>query len=155
MTGFKFDLQTFAGSGVLTYDPRKILVIFGVQAISGFAEDSLVTINPHGEGMQLYSGADGEVARSIDPDHTFEVTLHLSSTSKSNTYLSNVYNADRITGQFIMPLLIKDLGGDTLFSVDKAWVANFPEAARNRTIETQDWVIQTGQVNAPIIGGND
>lgn len=149
----KFDLQRFAG--VLTYDPRKVLIVMGAQPITGFAEDSMVTIAPHGEGMQLYSGADGEVARSIDPDHTFEITIHLSSASKSNTYLSNLYNADRVTGQFIMPLLIKDLGGDTLFSVDQAWVSNFPEATRGRTIETQDWVIQTGQVDDPIVGGND
>lgn len=155
MKKLKFDLQMFAGSQVLTYDPRKVLVIFGTQSLSGFAEDAMITIAPHGEGMQLYSGADGEVARSIDPDHTFEITIHLSSASKSNTYLSNVYNADRVTGQFILPLLIKDLGGDTLFSVDQAWVANFPEATRSRTIETQDWVLQTGQVNSPIIGGND
>lgn len=142
-------------SSVLTYDPRKVLIVFGTQTITGFAEDSMVTISPHGDGMQLYSGADGEVARSIDPDHTFEITIHLSSASKSNTYLSNIYNADRVTGQFILPLLIKDLGGDTLFSVDQAWVSNFPEATRSRTIETQDWVIQTGQVTAPIVGGND
>jgi hypothetical protein len=151
---FKFDLQRFA-SQVLTYDPRKVIVVFGSKTITGFAEDSMVTIAPHGEGMQLYSGADGEVARSIDPDHTFEITVHLSSASKSNTYLSNVYNADRQTGQFIQPLLIKDLGGDTLFSVDQAWVSNFPEATRSRNIETQDWVFQTGQVLAPIVGGND
>jgi hypothetical protein len=83
------------------------------------------------------------------------VTLHLSSVSQSNTYLSNLYNADRVTGQFILPLLIKDMAGDTLFSADQAWVSNFPEATRSRTIGTQDWVIQTGQIQSPIVGGND
>ena len=140
--------------GVLTYDPKKVITVVGNQTITGYAEDSLITIAPHGEGMQLFVGADGEVARSIDPDSTFEVTIHLSNASKSNTYLSKLYNADRATGQFIVPLLIKDMGGDTLFSAGQAWVANFPEANRNRTIETQDWVIQTGPVENPIVGGN-
>jgi hypothetical protein len=142
-------------AGVLTYDPRKVIVIFGNKQISGFSDDGMVTIAPHGEGMQLYSGADGGVARSIDPDHTFKVTIHLASSSKSNTDLSNVYNADRATGQYIQPLLIKDLGGQTLFSAAQAWVSNFPESTRGRTIATQDWVIQTGNVDAPIIGGNN
>lgn len=140
---------------VLTYDPRKVVVIFGNNQITGFSEDEMVTITPHGEGMQLYSGADGGVARSIDPDHTFEVTLHLATSSKSNTDLSNAYNNDRATGQYIQPLLIKDLSGQTMFSAGQAWVANFPESSRGRTIDTQDWVIQTGNVDAPIIGGNN
>jgi hypothetical protein len=142
-------------AGVLTYDPKKVIVVLGNRTITGFAEDDMITIAPHGEGMQLFVGADGEVARSVDPDHTFEVTLHLSSVSQSNTYLSNLYNADRVTGQFILPLLIKDMAGDTLFSAAQAWVANFPESTRSRTIGTQDWVIQTGQIDAPIVGGND
>jgi hypothetical protein len=140
---------------VLTYDPKKVIVVLGNRTITGFAEDDMITIAPHGEGMQLFVGADGEVARSVDPDHTFEVTLHLSSVSQSNTYLSNLYTADRVTGPFILPLLIKDMAGDTLFSAAQAWVANFPESTRSRTIGTQDWVIQTGQIDAPIVGGND
>lgn len=140
---------------VLTYDPRKVVVIFGNSQITGFSEDELITITPHGEGMQLYSGADGEVARSIDPDHTFEVTLHLATSSQSNTYLSNAYNTDRVTGQYIQPLLIKDLSGQTMFSASQSWVANFPESTRGRTIDTHDWVLQTGNVDSPIIGGNN
>ncbi len=141
-------------AGVLTYDPKKVQVIFGTKQLSGFSDDSIISINPHGEGMQLYVGADGEVGRSIDPDHTFEVSISLATTSQSNTYLSNVYNLDRTTGKGMLPLLIKDLAGDTVFFAKEAWVANFPEAGRGRTIDTQEWTIQTGQVDNPIIGGN-
>lgn len=150
---FNFDLQLFAG--VLTYDPKRVQVIFGAKRLSGFADDSIISIAPHGEGMQLYVGADGEAGRSIDPDHTFEVTISLATTSKSNTYLSGVYNLDRATGKGMLPLMIKDLSGDTLFFAEQAWVSNFPEAGRGRTIDTQEWVIQTGQVDNPIIGGNN
>lgn len=142
-------------AGVLTYDPKKVQVIFGSRALTGFSDDSIISINPHGEGMQLYVGADGEVGRSIDPDHTFEVTISLATSSKSNTYLSNVYNLDRSTGKGMQPLLIKDLSGDTMFYAKEAWVSNFPEAGRGRTIDTQEWTIQTGQVENPIIGGNN
>ena len=141
-------------AGVLTYDPKKVQVIFGARQLSGFADDSIVSINPHGEGMQLYVGADGEVGRSIDPDHTLEITVSLATTSQSNTYLSRVYNQDRVTGKGMLPLLIKDLAGDTLFFAKEAWVSNFPEGGRGRTIDTQEWTIQTGQVDNPIIGGN-
>lgn len=142
-------------SDVLTYDPKKFLIILGIQQITGFAEDDMVTIKPNGEGMQMFSGADGVVARSIDPNSTFEVTLALSTASKSNDYLSGLYNLDRKNGSGIVPLTIKDLAGTTVFYARQAWVQNFPETNRGRTIQTQNWTLHTGQVDNPIFGGNN
>lgn len=142
------------GNGVLTYDPKKVIVVFGSQTISGFAEDEMITIAPSGDGYTKYVGADGEVARAIDPNDTFTVTLHLAYTSKSNSYLSKMHSADRLTGSFLVPLMIKDLSGDTLFVAEQAWVANWPESTRGRGIETQDWELETGRVIGPVLGGN-
>ena len=136
-----------------TYDPKKIIVIFGSRQLTGMAEDSIVTISPLGDGMQIYVGADGDVARSVDPDATFEVTVSLNTTSNSNDYLSNMYNFDRATGNGVAPLLIKDLAGTTLFSAPEAWIANMPEASRGLTVDTQEWTFNTGQVEDAIIGG--
>ena len=138
-----------------TYDPKKVIIVFGSRQLTGMSEDDMVTITPNGEGMQVYSGADGDVARSIDPNATFEVTVSLSTASNSNVYLSNCFNHDRATGNGIAPLLIKDLSGSTLFVAPEAWVANLPEASRGRTIDTQEWTFNTGAVLEPIIGGND
>ena len=136
-----------------TYDPKKIIIIFGVRQLTGMSEDSIVSITPNGEGLQTYVGADGDVARSLDPDATYEVTVSLNTTSNSNDYLSNVYNYDRETGNGIAPLLIKDLAGTTLFSAPEAWVSNMPEASRGLTVDTQEWVFRTGQVEDAVIGG--
>lgn len=136
-----------------TYDPKKIIVIFGSRQLTGMAEDSIVTISPLGDGMQIYVGADGDVARSVDPDATFEVTVSLNTTSNSNDYLSNMYNFDRATGNGVAPLLIKDLAGTTLFSAPEAWIANMPEASRGLTVDTQEWTFNTGMVEDAIIGG--
>ncbi len=62
-------------SDVLTYDPRKHVIIFGGKQITGFADDNMITIKPNGDGMQIYSGADGEVGRSVDPNRTFEIKI--------------------------------------------------------------------------------
>ena len=136
-----------------TYDPKKIIIIFGVRRLTGMSEDSIVSIKPNGEGLQTYVGADGDVARSLDPDATYEVTVSLNTTSNSNDYLSNMYNYDRETGNGIAPLLIKDLAGTTLFSAPEAWVSNMPEASRGLTVDKQEWVFHTGQVEDAIIGG--
>lgn len=142
-------------SDVLTYDPKKNIIIYGGRQLTGFAEDDMITIKPLGDGMQIYSGADGEVGRSVDPNRTFEVKVSLATSSKSNDYLSGCYNKDRRTGSYMLPLTIKDLSGSTLFFAKQAWVQNFPESKRGRKIGNQDWTFNTGQVNDPVIGGND
>ena len=142
-------------SDVLTYDPKKNIVIFGGRQITGFAEDDMITIKPHGKGMQLFSGADGEVGRSIDPDSTYDVEVALATSSKSNDYFSSCYNLDRSTGSGMKPLIIKDLGGTTLFFAKQAWVQNMPESKRGRKIDSQKWTFNTGAVDDPIIGGNN
>lgn len=142
-------------SDVLTYDPKKNIIIYGGRQLTGFAEDDMITIKPLGNGMQIYSGADGEVGRSVDPNRTFEVKVSLATSSKSNDYLSECYNKDRRTGSYMLPLTIKDLSGSTLFFAKQAWVQNFPESKRGRKIDKQDWTFNTGQVNDPVIGGND
>lgn len=136
-----------------TYDPKKVIVIFGARQLKGMSEDSIVSIEPQGDGLQTYVGADGEVARSLDPDATFEVTVSLSTASTSNEYLSNMYNYDRETGNGVAPLMIKDLAGSTLFSAPEAWIANFPKSSKGTAIDTQEWVFHTGQVEDAVIGG--
>ena len=140
---------------VLTYNPKKNIIIYGAKQLTGFAEDDMITIKPLGDGMQIFSGADGEVGRSIDPNSTYEVTVSLATSSKSNDYLSNCFNKDRKTGNNMLPLIIKDLSGSTLFFAKQAWIKNFPESKRGRKISNQDWTFNTGQVDDPIIGGND
>lgn len=141
--------------GVVTYNSKMLVIVYGSREVDGFAEDDMVTIKPLGEGTQIYSGADGSVGRSMDPNQTYEVTIALATTSKTNDYFSNVYNLDRSTGRGILPLTIKDLSGTTVFQANQAWITNFPEHKRGRKIEAQEWVFHTGQVANPMIGGND
>ena len=142
-------------SDVLTYDPKKNIIIYGGKQLTGFAEDDMITIKPLGDGMQIYSGADGEVGRSIDPNSTYEITVSLATSSKSNDYLSSCFNKDRNTGSNMLPLIIKELSGSTLFFAKQAWIKNFPESKRGRKIDNQDWTFNTGQGSDPVIGGND
>lgn len=136
-----------------TYDPKKVIVIFGARQLKGMSEDSIVSIAPQGEGLQTFVGADGEVCRALDPNATFEVTVSLSTVSTSNEYLSDMYNYDRETGDGVAPLMVKDLSGATLFSAPESWIANFPESSKGRNIDTQEWVFHTGQVTDAVIGG--
>lgn len=140
---------------VLTYDPKKVLVMVGNHRVTGFAEDDMVKFKPLGDGFGIYSGSDGEVGRSVDPNQTFEVTISLATTSKSNDFFSNLHKLDRATGQGMAPITIKDLSGTTLFFAAQGWVVNYPEAGRGRNIDSQDWVLNTGSTDGVVVGGNN
>lgn len=141
-------------SDVTTYRAKDVLVIFGANQLHGFSEEDMVTIKAHGEGTQIYVGADGEVGRSLDPDECLEITIELAKTSKSNDTLSTYYNLDRKTGKGLVPIMIKDLSGTTLVVAKQAWIANVPEMKYGKKINSNSWTIHTGPAEA-FFGGNN
>lgn len=52
---------------VKTYDPKKVMVIFGPVVLTGFAEDTFINIETDGDGTTAVVGCDQEIVRSIDP----------------------------------------------------------------------------------------
>lgn len=141
-------------ASVKTYDPKKVIIIFGGKTITGYTDGTFVNITPSGEGIPKIVGADGEIARSIDPDDTYEVALTLMQTSSSNDFLSASYEANRRSGGLMLPILIKDGTGRTLFSAAQAWVSGFPETGFGVTAEeTREWTILTGE-GIFVSGGN-
>ena len=58
-----------------TYNPKKVTCSLGNHIVSGFADDSMITVEFAGDGTSYVSGADGEVVRSIDPSEIYTVKL--------------------------------------------------------------------------------
>lgn len=141
-------------SSVTTYDPKKNITIFGGLEISGYAEDTMIEIEPLGDGMKSFVGCDGETARSIDPNQNYKVTIKLMSTSASNDLLSTQFELDRDTGQGMLPLIFKDLSGNTTFFAEQAWVTKPPKVTREKTVKSTEWVLETGQAEL-FVGGNE
>lgn len=49
---------------VKTYNPKEVNIAIGTHIVTGYAEDSFVSIEPSGDGTTKKIGADGEVTRS-------------------------------------------------------------------------------------------
>ena len=141
-------------SDLHTYNPDRIVVVFGGADIHGFSDGTFVEIQQLSDGISSKSGADGEIARAISQDNRHQVTITLLQTSGSNDVLSGYYEADRLTcGGTLLPILIQDLCGRTLFSAAEAWVVKKPNTVYSNEVSDRQWVIQTGK---PLyfIGGN-
>lgn len=129
---------------VSTYNPRKVIAQFGTHVVSGFADDSFISIEPEGDGTTTQVGADGEIVRSIDPTSTFKIKIVLQTTSRTNKYLVNKYYKDKNDGTGTFPILIKDLLGNTVFSCDSAWVPKLPAFGYGKTASNREYELATG-----------
>ena len=75
---------------VTTYNPKKVTCSLGRHIASGFADDSFISVDPAGDGTSYVVGADGEIARSIDPSSVYLVKISLLQASPTNSYLQKM-----------------------------------------------------------------
>lgn len=122
-----------------TYNSKKVTISCGYHIVSGFAEDSFVTISETGDGVTSVAGADGEVARSVSPDPRKTIKISLMQNSGSNNFFRKQYNKDKSDGSGTFPVLIKDLTDGTIFSASSAWVNKTPDWTRGKAVGNQEW----------------
>lgn len=133
---------------VKTYDPKAVLVTYIGVPITGWADGTFIEIaNRGGDRWATYVGSDGEVARSKNNDTTRRITLSLSQTSLSNTYLSGILAIDLATNNGFGPFEIKDPSSGFDLFVAQAWIVAPPPAGFAKTIGTRVWVLDTSQVS--------
>lgn len=132
-------------SKVTTYNPKKITCALGRHMVSGYADDSFITIEPAGDGTSYIIGADGEIARSIDPSSVFTVKLSLLQASSTNGYLQKMYDKDKKEGTGTFSVNIADLLGNEKFVGGVAWVTKPASWARGKAQGNREWEIVVGE----------
>jgi hypothetical protein len=113
--------------------------------VSGYADDSFITIEPAGDGTSYVIGADGEIARSIDPSSVFTVKLSLLQASSTNGYLQKMYDKDKKEGTGTFSVNIADLLGNEKFVGGVAWVTKPASWARGKAQGNREWEIVVGE----------
>jgi len=129
---------------IKTYNPQEVIVSLGTHIVSGFAEDSFVTIDPNGDGVTKKVGCHGEVVRSISPDNTYIVKISVFQTSETNSFLQERLDKDRKSGDGMFPILVKDLKGSLVFSCDAAWPKGPASRGYGKEAGNREWELHTG-----------
>lgn len=140
-------------SEVKTYFSEDVKITAGTHTLTGTAKGTFVSVKEIGDGITAEDGNDGEVARSMKRYARFEITVTLMQTSVSNDFLSSAYALDRLAGQGMMPVTVRDLNGTTLVTAPEAWVKKLPDADFAETSGNRSWVIETGKSASAVIGG--
>lgn len=130
---------------VFTYNCSKVKIALGSHAVTGYAEDSFVVIEPLDNGVTSKAGCDGEIVRSVDPNDRVSVKITLLQSSPTHRFLLNKYKQDKKDGMGAFPILINDLTGKEKVSADMAWVTKLPAKTNGKDSQNKEWVLETGQ----------
>lgn len=129
---------------IKTYNPKEVTMAFGSHIVSGYADDSFITIDPAGDGVTKKVGCDGEIVRSISPDDTFIIKVSVLQTSDTNSFLQQRFAQDIKTGEAMFPVLIKDLKSGMVFSADAAWPIKPASRGYGKESNNREWELHTG-----------
>jgi hypothetical protein len=139
--------------GFATYDPKQVHVIIGGAPIGGFVDGTFIDVNFDEEQFKKVVGADGLVSRAKTNNHSGQIAITLQATSSSNDVLSLIWNADRRASAGVVPVLVKDSSGRTLFAAAHAWIQKHPDASFSKDIGERKWVFDCDELEV-FAGGN-
>ena len=126
---------------VKTYNPKKVYCSLGRHIVSGWAEDSMISIEDAGDGTTYAVGADGEVVRSIDPGNVYIMKIAVQQTSPTNEYLHTMVSKDKSDGSGTFSVNITDVLGGDKFTGGIAWVTKEATFQRGKKAENREWEI--------------
>ena len=130
---------------VTTYNPSKVTCSLGAHIVSGFADDSFITVESAGDGTTYVAGADGEIARSIDPSKVFTLKLSLLQASATNAFLQQMYDKDQNDGGGTFSVNINDIIGEEKFVGSVAWVTKPASWGRGKAQGNREWELVVGE----------
>ena len=127
-----------------TYNPKKISIACGNHIVTGYAEDSFVSIEAATDGVTKKVGCDGEVVRSISPDESYQIHVVLLPYSPSYKWFLNRYKMDLNDGNGDFPVTVKDVLGMNVFTTDAAWVTKLPTVQYGREKGNYEVILDCG-----------
>lgn len=145
-----------------TYAPNQVSLILThgatgiVHTVTGFSEDSIVSIERNAETFTMYRGADDTKTRIYNSDSSATITVPLQQTSNSNDIFTLLYEYDRVrlNSDGLFSIQIKDLTGRSLYYSDEAYIAIVPNSAFSNNMELREWVIHAASLNTNIAGNS-
>lgn len=144
-----------------TFAPNDVTIIISqastgrTHIVSGFSEDSIVSIERNSDTFELYTGADDTNTRLYKANTSATVTLPLQQTSNSNDILSAFYTEDKNTrdSSGLFSIIVKDNSGRSTYFAEEAYIAVVPNSEFGNSMQLREWVIHAVRLET-FIGGN-
>lgn len=138
---------------VRTYDPKQVVISIGGVPMSGFSEGTFLEVDRDEPTWNKVVGADGLVTRSKTNNLSGTLTLTLKQSSPSNDVLSGFLAIDEATNQGVVPVLVKDLSGNSIYFSANAWITQYANSTFGKDISDRQWVLSLDEVEI-FVGSN-
>lgn len=142
-----------------TFAPKDVQVIISTEGmnhiITGYAEDTGVTIEPGAARYELHVGMAGDTSRIHNANRSRTVTLTLAQTSVSNDILWFLSERDselRSDGG-TFTITVKDGSGRTVLTDENGFIGEDPTVTFGSSMNNQEWSLILPEP-AGAIGGN-
>lgn len=136
-----------------TFDPKDIVLTVGGAIIGGFADGTFVSIERQEDAYTTSVGADGEVTRVKSNNKLTNLTITLAQTSDSNSVLSAFAILDEKSNSGVVPVLLKEVNGDTAVAGGRGWIQKLPNIEYSKEITNREWVIVLAE-SEMFVGGS-
>jgi hypothetical protein len=123
---------------------------------SGFADGEFLRVEQESDATEDVAGTDGEVAVSRTNDYRATITVLLLQTADANLGLSVLANLARSSPGMagaIVPSLVRDRNGASLYTAENSWVQRPPDASFDRTAQSREWAVRCARL-IRVDGGN-
>ena len=138
---------------VRTFDPKQVIVTIGGVPMSGFSDGTFLEVDRNEPTWNIVVGADGLVTRGKTNNFSGTLTLTLKQSSPSNDVLSAFMAVDEATNAGVIPVLVKDLSGNSIYFSARAWITQYPNSTFGKDITDRQWVLSMDEADM-FVGSN-
>jgi hypothetical protein len=132
---------------IKTYDAKQISIIVGTRPLTGLADGSFVTVRRNEDGWNLQIGSDGEGVRSKTNNRSGQIEINTQQGSSDNDFMSELAISDEVSNGGVVPVLIKDNLGTSLYAAESAWIKKIPDSEFAKETGARTWLMETAQLN--------
>ncbi|RYF36590.1 MAG: DUF3277 family protein [Cytophagaceae bacterium] len=139
---------------VRTYSPSEFSVTVGALILTGFAQDTMITVSRKTPTWSSTAGSDGFVTRARSADKRGDITLTLDMSSPSNDDLTALFAADEMTGKGVFPIMIRDGSGSSVASAASAWIVSPATLEYGNGVVGRAWTFEAANITISNGGNN-
>jgi hypothetical protein len=122
---------------IAVYDPEKVQLQLDGVYITGYSEESKITVEKNQDNFLPAVGVDGIVSVAINYDATAKMSIKLASTSASVMHIRQLAKGRRL---FNMTLTDLNANGENK-SCDGCFILKTPPIKRNKKVEDEEFDI--------------
>ena len=124
-----------------TFDPRLVNILIGGVPMQGFADGTFLSIDRDEDAFVKVVGADGTSTRIKSNNRSATLTLTLKQSSPSNDVLSGFAALDELSNTGVVPVLVKDNSGNSIYFSATGWVQKYPLSEFSKEISNREWTL--------------